>query len=288
MIVKHALRSPRGNMLVLVSVFMSTIVLALMLAGSFSAIFFQHNRLQTFADEIALSGARKLNERDRLGQMNNMIARCRQLVYSSRDTYEEVNTHYPHLNNLASQLLDEARDGAHDLEIERQYLKNLAITEANNAMQTKFNSEKNRYAINLPWFKASVPSMPTPKIGQVKDIESNITMLTGFDDLESYDLSMGYIFTASKLYKKNINAKLPGSDNDLNFKITSLAAPVEKIVSPGRVILANVYVAAPEDNLRSAVQIELRANIATGLGAAGGGQSKILGTAAACGGDIQQ
>src|ERR1700679_3025457 len=75
----------RGNILVFACFAVVLIAMLALVGYSFSGLYFEHNRLQASADEIALTGAKKLNDRDRIGQLNNMISRCRQLVYSDRD-----------------------------------------------------------------------------------------------------------------------------------------------------------------------------------------------------------
>lgn len=113
-------RSNEGNILVFTCVGVVILVVCMLMAYSFSGLYFEHNRLQASADEIALAGAKKLNARNRIGQMNNMISRCRQLVYSSRDDYNTIKEEFPQIERIADQLLQESRQSALDLETERK------------------------------------------------------------------------------------------------------------------------------------------------------------------------
>lgn len=288
-------RSQNGNMLILVSVFMAVAAIAVLLACSYGALFFEANRLQASADEIALAGARKLNENDRIGQMNNMVARCRQLVYCSREIVGEVDPSNERLKELAEQLLQESRESAQDLETERVYLAGLAKTEAIVVMNAKYASVKAGYVMALPWLKVSMPALTNVSAnGKLKLVESNVEELKSYDDLTTYDSSQGYLHTYSdlKLYKQNVNAKLPGSDSDLTFKIGSLPAPLGDAagknvqVPPARVVLADKFETAGTNVLPSACQVELDLPVNTGLGANGGGISKAVGSACATGGNL--
>ncbi len=124
--------------------------LTLIMAYSFCGVYWLHNRLQTSADEISLAGAKKLNDRDRIGQMNNMVARCRQLVHSSREDYDTTKKDYPELASFAEPLLDEARTSAGDLEQERKKMNAVAESEAAQAMKDRFDQIKGTYPMVLP------------------------------------------------------------------------------------------------------------------------------------------
>src|SRR5437868_14204820 len=101
---KSRMKNQKGNMLIMGCVFLTLFAALLTLACSFGSTFFIYNRLQASANEVALEGARTLNQHDSIGQMNNMIGRCRQLVYSSDKKYDDVMAHYPQLEALAHEL----------------------------------------------------------------------------------------------------------------------------------------------------------------------------------------
>src|SRR5438093_12158379 len=112
-------RKQRGNWIIMDVVFLTLFAAILTIACSFGSTFFIYNRLQASANEVALAGARKLNEHDSIGQINNMIGRCRQLAYSSTKKYDDVMAHYPQLETLAQELRDEAQSSANELETQR-------------------------------------------------------------------------------------------------------------------------------------------------------------------------
>src|SRR5262249_28858838 len=107
-------RNQKGNMLVFGTLAMTFLSLGLVMSASYGGVFFAQSRLQSSADEIALAGARKLNEFNRLGQMNDMVARCRQLVFATDKQKTEVEESHknPQLEKLIRQLDDEALEGA--------------------------------------------------------------------------------------------------------------------------------------------------------------------------------
>ncbi len=283
-------RASKGSMQVLACALFAFMAMGLLIAFSYGGLFFVQNRLRASADEIALAGARKLNDQDRIGQMNNMIARSRQAVFSSRQQLEKCAAEYPQMESLAQQILDEDRNSAALLEDQRKALRAVAVAEANNAMQQKFDQLKQSYSMNLPWLKVSVAQMPTKTLGKIADMQTNVLELKNIEDLEVHDASQGYIALSPglKLYKESIDAKLPATDGDLKFKLCPLAAPVEKTVSPARLVLYRKYKPAESDHIPTATQVQLKVKIATGLGASAETDMIAVGTASATGASVQQ
>ena len=290
-------------MLIVVSVFTAVVAVGMIVTCSFGAVFFEQNRLQGTADEIALAGSRVLNENDRIGEMNNMLARCRQLVYSSRQDYSQVDSSYEHLRNLASQLVNESRESASTLEHERSSLAVIARNEAEVAMHNKFNELKNTYPMSLPWLQVGQPQIELSQLGKLQGVQCNVAEVTGFDTLSAFDHASGFlhIYPDLNLYKEHSNARLPGSDSDLNFKLSSLPAAVgdkppadaaqassmlNVSVAPARAVLASKFAHADSDDLPSACQVKLLLRIGTGLGAHAEATARAVGSAAATGGNV--
>jgi len=292
---EHRTRNPRGNMLVLGCVVMALLSALVTLACSFGSVIFTYSRLEASASEIALEGARALNARDRVGQMNNMIGRCRQLVYSSSKNYDEVIAHYPQLEALARQQRDEAREGAEELERQRVVLLNYATTSATSAMQAKWDGIKDGYPLVLPWLKVRSPLTPSFTFGKIANIESNVVEFAGFPDLADRDRESGYVRPADSpfnpaavsLYRQCIDNRLPAPNEFLSFKLTSLPAPVGGIISPARVVRAAAFEPVPGDQIPSATRVRLNLPVSTALGAAASGLLSATGSAAATGADVQ-
>src|SRR5277367_6601362 len=86
-------RNTDGNMMLLSVLGFGLLILFITIGTSFSMVLFVQNQVQRLADQVALTGACQLNDGNRLGQMNNLVARCRQLVYASRqNTYLAANS----------------------------------------------------------------------------------------------------------------------------------------------------------------------------------------------------
>ncbi len=281
---KRTKRSCNGNMMILVCFMLTALVVALVVAGSFGSLVCMQNRLRTSADEIALAGARKLNNLDRLGQMNNMISRSRQLVFTSKKQYEDAHEHYPQVSLLADRLHQESRETALELDSQRTYLRTLASNEAVAAMNEKFNQLKVTYPMTLPWMKVEMPQFSDRRFGKIKDCESNVFQLKNVDELDTYDTTT-YISEKPgiKLYKEGINAKLPSSDGDLNFKISSLPTSVDKSINPARMVLKQSFVEIVSDDLPSATEVKLEIQLSTGFGIPASNKMLAIGTAAATG-----
>ncbi len=277
-------------MLVLGSVVMALVGLAMIIGYSYGGLVFTHNRLQGSADEIALAGARKLNEGDRIGQMNNLIARSRQLVYESRLQKDKIDTEYPQLAAMAQQLLDESKETAIDLEAERQRLKTLAQNEAIAAMEKKFEQIKATYPMSLPWMKVGSPQLVRMYLGRLENVECNVEQLKNISELESWDSEQNYIKNSPglKLYRKNCKASLPDAEGDLKFYLCSLAPPVEKTVSPAHIALTKAFEATQSHEIATCTKVKLSLSVATGLGAKAQSDLSAMSTAAATGASPQQ
>jgi hypothetical protein len=265
------------------------LAMLLLIAYSFSGLYFVHNRLQTSADEIALTGAKKLNDRNRIGQMNNMISRCRQLVYCSRDDYKNVKQEFPEIEKFADQLLQESRQSALDLEIERKKMRAAAESEAVQAMHDKFDSIKKTYAMTLPWLRVRTPRVIGVGLGRIDGIESNVEEFDQFEKLKQSDRDQGYtaVFDKLNLYKGNKNQQLKDDDTDLPFFLTSLPAPIKSEVSPARTLLSDSYREADDEPVPTATKVILDLRVENGAGPKTGETMQVTGTAMTAGASDQ-
>lgn len=279
------IRRQNGNIIALVSFMIAVTAVLFLIAMSYGGLVFMQNRVRASADEIALVGARKLNEMDRIGQMNNMVARCRQLVFSSSKQYNEALSLYPQISNLAKDLYDETKLSAVELESQRHHLRQVAEAEAKDAMQQKFLAIMATYPMDLPWLSVEIPVMDEFKVGKLKDVQSNVERLKNIDELVAYDQSQSYVSSdpGLKLYRESIDAKLPGADSSLTFKLASLAPPVENSVSPARMVLAGLFADVPGDQLPSATKVKISLAMSTGLGPHAENTMSAEGTASATG-----
>src|SRR3990167_1631671 len=105
-------RTNHGNMFML-SVLAFGIIIAVFLAGfSVYLMLFSQSKAHSQSDTLALQAANALNGQNEIGDMNNLVARCSELVFNSRKTHDETHMYYQHLEPLARQLLEESRDSA--------------------------------------------------------------------------------------------------------------------------------------------------------------------------------
>lgn len=271
----------------------------MVVAYSYCGLFLEHNRLQSSANEIALVGAKKLNENDRLGQMNNMISLCRQLVYFSRNDYEKTKREFANLESFAEPLLKESRESAARLESERKSLSDTARRESQRAMQEKFDSIKGTYVMALPWLKISSAQLSLLKFGKINGLESNVEELSKNKALASEDRSKSYLDlsplaggsspTGLNLYKAETDHKLSGQDSDLPFKLSCLPAPVNGVISPTRILLGRAFKEnlPNSDYAPAATHVLLRLQVETGLGPSASSVMEAEGTAITTGASSQ-
>jgi hypothetical protein len=285
-------RTQTGNILVLSCVCFAVACAALIMGYSFASLFFVNNRLQAVADEIAIAGAKKLNDKDRIGQINNMVARCRQLVYSSRKDLDDTKQKYPDLVSFAEPLLNEARDSAYLLESERRNIAGRAQSEAAQIMQSEFDQAKGKFPMTLPWLKIETPKLTGFKFGRIEDVQSNVEELkSDFKDLKQHDDGFNHIdrvpLPGLPLYRCDVDfpdgLKLPGDDNNLTFKLSSLPAPVDGIIAPAREVLPEKLKDLPKGSIPSAAGVSLQMKVETGLGFKAGANMALDGTATTTG-----
>lgn len=284
-------RQKRGNILILACFSFMALSLTLILAYSFCGVYWLHNRLQTSADEISLAGAKKLNDRDRIGQMNNMVARCRQLVHSSREDFDTTKKDYPELASFAEPLLEEARTSALDLELERKKMNAVAESEALQAMQARFNDIKGTYAMVLPWLTIGTPVMTARGLGKFDEVQSNVTEFTQFTELKDVDRTQNYVTInpgGLNLYTAERNHKLVNTDADLDFNLSSLPPLVGKQVSSARNIQPKNMVPTKSGYASSAAGVILQLKVSTSLGVSTGSTLLAKGAALTTGASKQQ
>ncbi|MBI4533032.1 MAG: hypothetical protein HY711_03715 [Candidatus Melainabacteria bacterium] len=269
-------RANHGNMFML-SVLAFGIIIVVFLAGfSVYLMFFSQSKAHSQSDQLALQVAHALNDQDEMGEMNNLVARCRELVFNSRKTHDAAHMYYQHLEPLANQLLEESRASACYVELERQRLVRHSLTNLYGIVELSDSDRVLQSGLKLPWL-ATKPARPVGlAVGYIDGVESNVEVSEGNPELNSTDLARHYIDRASKLYMGNINVKLPAPDNDLHFKLSSLPAPVKETVSPPRLTSPNVFVetarlmkdgltlGASCDQLPSAVKVDMLIKVTTG------------------------
>lgn len=282
-------RNKSGNVLILVTVAMTVLGVGVLIAGSFAGVFFTQERLQSEADSISLAGARKLNEFNRLGQMNDMIARSRQLVFDSDKDAREVESYKSDsaFEKLTRQLDEEAKGSAELIEQERHKLALLAKSEAKEAMKEKFDQVKNTYSITLPWLTIQTPDLILNETGSVKDMQSNAQEIQGFPELTSADRSNVLPGSPVNLYRAENDARLPIASSP-SFRFSPLPAPVSNDMAPARSVLPESFKQMTGDFAPCAAQVALRLNVGTGLGANAKGSLEIRSAALATGGGLWQ
>lgn len=226
-------------MLLLCGVIAAVLIGTILVFFSIQFVFFTQKRLQSQADELALNIARKLNDADSAGLMNHMIAYSRESVFNSRSTYQTITDQAPQMEPIARQLLNDTRDGVFLVNRERSKLIAAQMVDVKKTVE---NENKNPpTGIMLPWASYSTPTVTTVQIGSIKGVESNAQAPEGNDPLLDLDNSNHYFQPDTKLYYANKVDRLPPPDSDLDFQLSSLAAPVKGTISPPRLASADVF-----------------------------------------------
>jgi hypothetical protein len=249
---------------------MLTAVIVIIWALGISVYFVctQHNRLQSDADHCALQAANSLNSNDRLGQMNNLIADNRQLLFKSRSSLVQIQGMEPQLTELAEILLQESRDATETVENSRKALISIVVVESRGQMQRALELGGCSGPSAMAGSGSSKATIVGLQLGYLQGWQSNVEKPSGNPELLDYDTKAGYIDPATNCYRGNIVLTLQ-EDRDKDFHIAALAPPVLGFVSQSRVvglpafekraeiIRAGVAMKACPEQLPSAVKISL-------------------------------
>jgi hypothetical protein len=262
-------RNAKGGMLILTSVSLILVSFLVVVGVSIGSLLVLKLKQQGQADRLALLATCRLNEEDRIGKMNNIVARTRQLVYSSRETYAALASD-ENASALAERMLNDSRQNARDIECNRLELVQKTESDAREAVELEHKNIRD--SLSLPWLNLSQPVIKNIRFGKVKSVESNVVFLDKLEALRKLDLDQ-HVHKESGLYKGSQNLRLP-SDGDLPFPISSLSANVDGITSFSRRIINETWIPEPQQQqLKSAVSLELTSELVCPLA---GGQKLLL------------
>jgi len=230
----------RGNIL-----FFSIAVLAVVLllcGGAFTVhyLFTAHKSLADKAEFENIVVSRFLNMSDSAGQMNNMVAASRELVFSSREMQETIAESHPEMLPLATKLIGESRDGAKFVSDERGRLLQSTLADVRDWAKGFGNGDQaEKLQHMLPGIDTSELSLVNLDAGCISDTDSNVYAPQGNNDLMKLDRK--FINPRSNLYYGNITLSLPAPDDDLTFKLSSLPAPVKGTIAPERLLANDLF-----------------------------------------------
>lgn len=233
----------RGNITALSFLIGGMIGFTVLVGLGFYLILSHQQRGQVACDQLSMCIAKSLNAGDRVGQLNAVVEHSRELVYLSRENTNLANDlGVPSYQQLAAQLLNEARASADIVDKERLNQIKLAVTEAQKSIKdAREGEDKSSGVYILPWVLETKPQINQVRLGYIKDTLSSVESPGVLDVLQKHDLKKNFIEPTSKLFKGNIDAKLPTPDDDLPFHFSSLPAEVKHIDSPPRMVNSSVF-----------------------------------------------
>jgi hypothetical protein len=236
-------RKSKGNMIFLVSLVIGIILIVALLGIGFNYLLFMRAQSQYKADSLALSLATSLNMNDRIGEINQLQEASRELIFVSRqhssEGYQQKNAE---LSSLCDRLLDDARSGHILVEGERQNQILATTIEIQNSV-LEYNRERKKDSIfSCMGLKIFAPEILRVDIGRIAKVNSNVRVLDGLPELTAIDRFNLYFDKTSKLYRSDINAKLPESDSDLDFNFSSLPPAIGLVGSAARNTNEHVFV----------------------------------------------
>ncbi len=289
-----------GAILLLIIAAAFMVLSAALIVICFFMVLNQQGRDTSQTDAHALGFAAKINGQDWVGEINNMTGFARELVFTSRQDCLQVQRECPQFAELATQLLDEARLSAMQVEADKRTLLNGIDTSLKVSIRSAEQEQKKQRGLSLAWFSTEASQLETVEIGFMEGVASNVRGPEAIPALKTFDTSSKFLDEKSGFYNGNINAKLPEPDNDLDFRICSLPACVKATVSPVRLAsneefrkLLTVQAGKTSDfskceQLPSAVQVQSTMNVSTTAGGkTTAGRVRIISTVAAAGGTMK-
>jgi hypothetical protein len=228
-------RKAKGSTSFLVSLLIGIIVFVALCGIGFNYLLFMRARAQYAADAMALNLATKINVGDRVGQFNQLQEASRELVFVSRQYCDQCNDKtFPTLTSLCNRLVEDARSAHSLVEDERQNQIVTIRKEAQDAALTCNKQRNDNRTFAFFGLNCFEPEILRVDLGRIANVSCNVRSLDAISDLANFDLSKGYFDKKTKLFKSDINAKLPESDADLDFNFSSLPAYIDKISAPPR------------------------------------------------------
>ncbi len=238
------------TLIIIVTLVTVCVILALLAVPS---LFLVHTNLGSRADQVGLQAALMLNKGNRIGEINEMTAHSRELVYTCRQTHNTISQRYRHLEPLASKLMEEARRGAKLVAEERQFLSGTLTEELRSAMGQESRKAVEAGTSNMVLFELKKNGIDRIELGYVSDIPSNAVCPVAVPELRRLDKEKSLMLGASDFYRGNVSAPLPLPDADLNFEFASLPPMIKNSISQARLISSNDFVK----------QLEIRINQST-------------------------
>jgi len=231
----------RGNMLAMIALVGLVIAAVLGIGIVVSMMMMSQKRTQGKVETLSLSMATAINKDDWVGEMNNMTEFNRELVYNSRSIFNATNERFTRMKPLATMLMDEARQSALLVESERENLTVIILKDLQKMTNEAEANKEKQTGMNLPGVSTDAAKLKSVDAGYIDGVLSNLTSPDGLPELRDYDLQEKYITPKSFVYLSNINAKLPAPDDDLNFRICSLAAASKNSIAPVRLTANSVF-----------------------------------------------
>jgi hypothetical protein len=235
-------RNSHGNMTFLVVLTIGLLVLIILCGFAFNLLLSRRSQAEYASDSLALALATDINSGNRVAQMNKLQDASRELVFVSRQHLDKCTDNNRCLAGLCDGLLQEARSGHELLEKERQ--NQIAIIRDGVINSVKAHNRKVKEQRNFSFLGLQLqnPEVVRVDLGRISGVSSNVRNLEAIPELTDFDIQRSNFDQKTKLYKADINAKLPPPEDDLDFNLSSLPAFVGTIAAPPRNANPNMFV----------------------------------------------
>lgn len=213
------IRMQTGSMLLLGIALMTLVCILGAVLLSFTLELYWQQYTQADSEAMALKDAVFLNRNDSAGQINNLTARCRELVYVSRQCYKQSTGHYEYLKPLTEKLVELARKNANRIQEEKNNMirKTLADLADNHKQIDTGSAESSSSVLDL-------------EVGYLDGQNSGVIASTGVRELYHKDVDAGYILKGTRLFLPFVNLRLPDEDSDLSFTLSAMPGTAQHVL----------------------------------------------------------
>jgi hypothetical protein len=236
-------RKSEGNTIFLVSLIIGIILFVALLGMGFNYLLLIRAQAQYKADCMALSLATQINVVDRIGEINELQEASRELILVSRKNASQSSAESNlQLTALCDRLVEDARSGHSLVEDERLNQIQLITTQVQDEILAYNRKRQKDSTFAFLGLKTFAPEILRVDLGRIANVNCNVRALDAIPELARFDNYKSNFDGTSKLYRCDINAKLPDSDSDLNFNFSSLPACIGNTGSPARNTNGHVFV----------------------------------------------
>lgn len=219
-------RNDLGNITILASISVFVLLAFLVIATSIGSAWTVNTLMSRAVDDMALSAAQTLNRNNRIGKMNELLVRARQLEVASTELAAQVSEIDPDLAQLASKIAD--LDQKNVTGVASKLYDNLRLSCEKDVQESLEHDRKElmaRLSVRLPWLivepleEKSQPEYGYLMVASLKEQGSKTVSLCNVNN--SLDKEIG-LDGLAKQDEKHVVRNTPFLAGNVDLKLESV------------------------------------------------------------------